>query len=168
MDTSRHRQQPARDLLTAYHEAGHAVMAHLCGQRITRVEIVGDDEHAGSCSALRPSPVETPAADAAVPTAAIEARILCVCAGLVAEAEVSRSESWDEGRDDLDEAVRLAMKVVGDCERVIPFLEMAREHAADLLRRHWVAVEALAERLVESRVMAGAEVRKMLAAYLPE
>ena len=27
--------------LTAFHEAGHAVMAQLCGRQVTEVEIVG-------------------------------------------------------------------------------------------------------------------------------
>ena len=31
----------------AYHEAGHTVMAHLCGRAVRRVSIVGDEESAG-------------------------------------------------------------------------------------------------------------------------
>ena len=30
--------------LSAYHEAGHAVMAELCGRQVTEVEIIGDRE----------------------------------------------------------------------------------------------------------------------------
>ena len=35
----------ASQRLTAFHEAGHAVMAELCGRQVTAVEIVGDREH---------------------------------------------------------------------------------------------------------------------------
>ena len=42
--------------LTAFHEAGHAVMAELCGQHITKVEIEGDSEHSGSVQSLRFEP----------------------------------------------------------------------------------------------------------------
>jgi len=159
------RHDPLR--LTAYHEAGHAVMAQLCGQRITEVEIIGDAEHAGSVRSLRIHEEQEPDVDSSIPTAPIERSLLCLVAGMVAEAMVSGHRSWDEGCEDLDAAVRLAMQVVGDCERVLPFLEIAREHTEGLLESHWPAVEALASSLIERRRMTGEEVRRLLAPLLP-
>jgi ATP-dependent Zn protease len=153
--------------LTAYHEAGHAVIAQLCGQQITEVEIIGDDDHLGSVRSLRfPEPL-TPEHDPNMPTAPVERRLLCTAAGMVAEAMVSAREGWDESCEDLDAAVRLAMKVVDDCDRVVPFLEIVRDHTEELLRRNWVAVETLAEALIERRRMSGEEVRRLLAPLLP-
>jgi ATP-dependent Zn protease len=153
--------------LTAFHEAGHAVMAELCGQHVTEVEIVGDDEHAGSVRSLRFTEERPSEHDPAIPTAPDERRLLCTAAGMVAEALVSGRDGWDERCEDLDAAVRLAMRVVDDCENVVPFLEIVREHTEELLRRNWPAVEALADALIERRRMTGEEVRRLLSPYLP-
>ena len=52
--------------LTAFHEAGHAVMAQLCGRQVTEVEIIGDREHTGSVQSLAfpPDPADGPAPEA--------------------------------------------------------------------------------------------------------
>lgn len=142
-------------------------MAQLCGQQITEVEIVGDDDHLGSVRSLR-FPEETPANDdAEQATAPIERRLLCTVAGVVAEAMISGREGWDESSEDLDAAVRLAMKVVDDCDRILPFLDQVRSHAEDLLRSNWIAVETLAEALIDRRRMTGEEVRRLLAPLVP-
>ena len=154
--------------LTAYHEAGHAVMAQLCGRQITEVEIVGDEDLTGSVQSLRFADEDPSEHDPAVPTAPVERRLLCTAAGMVAESMVSGRRDWDEACEDLDLAVGLAMKVVDDCERVIPFLEIVREHTEDLLRRNWGAVEALADALIEHRSLSGEEVRQLLAPLLPD
>lgn len=153
--------------LTAFHEAGHAVMAQLCGQQITEVEIIGDDDHAGSVQSLRFVEEHPSEHDPAIPTAPIERRLLCIAAGMVAEAMVSGNPMWDESSKELDGAVRLAMQVVGDCERVLPFLEIVRDHTEDLLRVNWPAVELLANALLEERRMSGEEVRRLLGPVLP-
>lgn len=149
--------------LTAFHEAGHAVMAELCGQHLTRVEIEGDSEHAGSVESLRfpPDPSEN-----ASPAASIEARLKCVLAGTVAEGRVSGRDGWDESSEDVELAVRLAMQLVDDCEDVLPLLEDVREVVEDVLDRNWRAVEALAAELLGRRSLSGAEVRKLLAPFL--
>lgn len=154
--------------LTAVHEAGHAVMAELCGQQVTEVEVEGDDRHTGSVRSLRFVEEHPEEVDPHLPTAPLERRLLCTVAGMVAEAMASGRDGWDDGSEDLDAAVRLAIQVVGDCERVIPFLETARAHAEDLLRRHWTAVEILADALVARGRLSGEEVRRLTAGALPD
>jgi hypothetical protein len=156
----------AADRLTAFHEAGHAVMAELCGQHLTRVEIEGDTEHTGTVQSLRfpPDPAEDASPEAAA--ASVEARLKCVLAGTVAEGRVSGREGWEEGSEDLDLAVRLGMRLVDDCEDVLPLLEDVREVVHDELVRNWAAVEALAVELLARRSLSGAEVRKLLAPLL--
>jgi hypothetical protein len=148
------------DCLTAVHEAGHAVMAELCGRLLTEVEIVGDREHAGSVQsrAFNPSP------DAE--TEDIERQLKIILAGTVAEAMVSGRKGWDETSEDLDAAVRLGMQLVDDCEDVLPLLEDIGTDVERDLRRHWPAVEMLVVELLDRKALTGSEVRKLLADVL--
>jgi hypothetical protein len=148
--------------LTAYHEAGHAVMAQLCGQQITRVEIVGDADHTGSVYSLR-FPASPDSGDG---SGDIEDRLKCTLAGIVAEAIASGREEWDEKSEDLDLAVRLAMQLVDDCEAVLPFLEQYRRDIERELRDRWAAVELLAIELLHRKALTGTEVRKLLGTLL--
>ncbi len=141
-------------------------MAHLCGQIVTCVEVYGDAEHSGSVSCLRFREQPRWAHDSSLPSAFYEARILCLVAGLAAETILDGSTRWLESDDDLNEAVRLALRIVGSCERVVPLLEQARDHAIELLQRHWPAVELLAGTLLRQGSLSGEELRRLLAPLL--
>lgn len=149
--------------LTAFHEAGHAVMAQLCGRQVTEVEIVGDREHTGTVHSLAfpPDPADGAATEAENDD--VERQLKVILAGTVAEAMVSGRQGWDETSEDLDAAVRLGMRLVDDCEDVLPLLS---DIAADVerdLRRQWPAVEMLAIELLRRKTLTGSEVRKLLA-----
>ena len=148
--------------LTAYHEAGHALASELYGQVLTRVEILGDTEHSGTTETLRflVDPDEGGSSRASIE--AIENRLRCVLAGMVAETMVSEREGWNESSEELELAVRLAMKLVDDCEDVLPLLEDLRADLENVLREHWTAVERLADELVRRKSLSGAEVRQIL------
>ena len=152
--------------LTAFHEAGHAVMAQLCGRQVTEVEIVGDREHTGMVHSLvfPPDP-----ADGAAPEAEnddVERQLKVILAGKVAEAMVSGRRGWDETSEDLNVAVRLGMRLVDDCEDVLPLLEGIGADVERDLNRHWSAVEMLADELLDRKTLTGSEVRKLLADVL--
>lgn len=149
--------------LTAYHEAGHAVMAHLGGQRITGLELLDSGELAGACTTLRRIPVHLSTES----LESLEHHVRCLLAGVVAEARVSGREGWDEACADLDLAVRLAMRLVGDCERVLPYLEAVRERVEAELATSWTAVEALAEVLLAAGSLDGAAATAVLERMLP-
>ena len=162
MTDGRANKTPTTDAerLTAFHEAGHAVMAELCGRLLTEVEIVGDREHTGSVQsrAFNPTP-DTESDD-------IERHLKIILAGTVAEATVSGRQGWDETSEDLDAAVRLGMRLVDDCEDVLPLLEnLGADVKRDLLR-HWQAVETLAAELLDRKALTGSEVRKLLTPLL--
>ena len=146
--------------LTAFHEAGHAVMAELCGRLLTEVEIVGDREHTGSVQSLSFTP--DPEAEAED----IERHLKIILAGTVAEAMVSGRQGWDETSEDLDAAVRLGMRLVDDCEDVLPLLAGTGADVERDLRRNWSAVEMLVAELLDRKAMTGSEVRKLLADVL--
>ena len=149
--------------LTAFHEAGHAVMAELCGRQVTEVEIVGDPEHTGSVHSLAfpPDPGEGDTSDAELED--IERQLKIILAGTVAEAVVTGREEWDETSEDLDAAVRLAMRLVDDCEDVLPLLAAIKADVESKLRARWPAVETVAEVLIARKSLTGTEIRKLLA-----
>lgn len=148
----------------AYHEAGHAVMAELCGQRVVRVDILGDGDHTGWCHSLRLLPALDEVVGPELPTASLERRILCLCAGPVAESIVAGTRVWNEVSDDLDAAVRLVLQLVGECDRVMPYLETVREHTEEVLKAHWATVERVAGELMRRGSLSGDEVRRLIAA----
>ena len=148
------------DRLTAFHEAGHAVMAELCGRLLTEVEIVGDREHTGSVQPLAFLP--NPDAEAED----IERHLKIVLAGTVAETIISGRQGWDETSEDLDAAVRLGMRLVDDCEDVLPLLQDIGADVKQDLDRHWPAVEMLATELLDRKTLTGSEVRNLLKQHL--
>jgi len=149
--------------LTAYHEAGHAVMAELCGRQVTEVEIVGDPEHTGSVHSLAFPPDRGEGSSSHAENEDIERQLKIIVAGTVAEAVHSGREDWDETSEDLDAAVRLAMRLVDDCEEVLPLLGEIRVEVEKDLLAHWPAVEAVAVELLERRALTGSELRRLLA-----
>jgi len=152
--------------LTAFHEAGHAVMADLCGRFLTEVEIVGDREHTGMVHSLAFPPDPEGGAMPQAETEDVELQLKIILAGTVAEAMVSGRQGWDETSGDLDAAVRLGMRLVDDCEDVLPLLEDIGADVERDLRRHWQAVEILARELLDRKTLTGSEVRKLLADVL--
>jgi hypothetical protein len=149
--------------LTAVHEAGHALMAELCGQQIMSVEIVGDTEHAGTTEALRLLADPDESVTSSDAREAVECRLKCLLAGVVAESMVSGRRRWDDTTGDLDLAVRLAMKLVDDCEDVLPLLEDIAAELETELERRWPAVDMLAGELLRRKRLSGSEVRQLLA-----
>ena len=152
--------------LTAFHEAGHAVMAELCGRLLTEVEIVGDREHTGSVQSLAFPPDPADGAQSGEETEDVERRLKIILAGIVAEAVLSGREDWDETSEDLDLAVRLAMRLVDDCEDVLPLLSDIGADVRRDLHAHWPAVERLANELIDRKTMTGSEVRRLLTPLL--
>ena len=79
---------------------------------------------------------------------------------------VSGRKGWNETSEDLDAAVRLGMRLVDDCEDVLPLLEDIGADVKRNLDRHWSAVEMLARELLNRKTMTGSEVRKLLTPLL--
>lgn len=146
--------------LIAFHEAGHAVVGHLLGQRVTQLQISGDAHPVGVCHLQRfpaaPNP-ESPAGRAAAGE-----RILCLIAGLLAEGRAAGRDGWDEASGELDEAVRLALRLTGDCEQALALLQRARGQAEKLLDGSWPLVVALAEALEQRRRLTADEVAEVM------
>src|SRR5882762_5398168 len=91
---------------TAYHEAGHAVVALALGRTVHRVTILPEREHLGQCEfrkgGLRPSEDW------------LEREILIALGGIAAEARHTGVYAWDGAARDRQYVRRLAVQRAGE------------------------------------------------------
>lgn len=126
---------------TAYHEAGHAVVAYYMGLAIESVSIVEDEESRGR--------VHSPLPEGFQPDEQREGNIevleshLAVCLAGATAQELFTGEFVELEGNDLYGATRL-MGSLGDTAS-----DEAEQRAKDILRTEWTTVEALAARLLE-------------------
>src|SRR3954447_26805836 len=97
--------ESSSDKATAYHEAGHAVMALALGRPVAGVSVRAAREHLGICEFGKA--VFRPSEDW------LEREILISLAGLAAEARHTGEYSWDAASRDNDYAEDLARQRAG-------------------------------------------------------
>jgi hypothetical protein len=145
---------PPYDEATAYHEAGHAVVALALGRPVHRVSVLPDRERLGQCAFAR---------GAFRPTDDwLEREILIALGGLAAEARHTGSYAWDEAGFDRLYVRRLAVQRAGErqADRLERRLLAKAEH---LLARaaHWRAVELIAGELLCRGTISGRAARHL-------
>jgi plasmid stabilization system protein ParE len=144
--------EPTHDEATAYHEAGHAVMALILGRPVHAVSILPDRDLLGLCefgkAAVRPSEDW------------IEREMLISLGGLAAEARHTGTYAWDQADRDLQYVRDLAEQRAGPrrAQRLERRLLSKAEH---LLGKegHWRAVERIAAELLRRGTVSGLAVR---------
>ena len=121
---------PVHDIHTAYHEAGHAVMALALGRNIQRVTIEPDPKRLGACEikkgSFRPSPD------------VLETSVLIFYGGLVAEGRYRGQYCWAGAGQDLRD-IRYLCGMRASGEKAIERLEQRpvhRDAEANELRSH--------------------------------
>src|SRR5437763_5391884 len=134
--------EPTSDQVTAYHEAGHAVVALTLGRPIACVSILPDREHLGVCEFGKG--VYRPSEDW------LEREILIALGGIAAEARLTGDYAWDAADRDRLYVHGLAVQRAGErqADRLIRRLLAKAEH---LLAKdgHWRAVERIAAELLQ-------------------
>jgi ATP-dependent Zn protease len=139
---------------TAYHEAGHAVIALALGRAVDRVTIVPDQQHAGLCEFHKGS--VRPSEDW------LEREILIALGGIAAEARHTGTYAWDGAARDEQVVRNLTVQRAGErrAGRLQRRLLAKVEH---LLARedHWRAVEIIAAELVRLGTISGRTVRHL-------
>src|SRR5688572_7589067 len=91
---------------TAYHEAGHAVVALALGRPVTQVTIVADRDTLGLCEFGKGT--FKPSADW------LEREMLIALGGLAAEARFTGDYAWDAAHHDCRYVRRLAVERAGE------------------------------------------------------
>lgn len=144
----------ADDQTTAYHEAGHAVVAMSLGQPVHRVSIVPNQDHLGRCEFGKGR--SRPSEDW------LERQILISLGGIAAEARHTGHYAWDMARRDVLYVRRLAVQRAGErqADRLQRRLLAKVEH---LLARdaHWLAVQKIAAELMRCGTISGRAARQL-------
>ncbi len=139
---------------TAYHEAGHAVVALALGRPVQQVSILPDRELLGVCKFGKS--VHRPAHDW------LEREILIALGGLAAEARHTGSYNWGGADRDRQSVRRLAILRAGErqAERLERRLLSKVEH---LLAQegHWLAVQLIVAELLRCGVISGRAARHL-------
>jgi len=157
-------RQPAR-LSTAFHEAGHAVIARSLGLKIHSATIVpvtgihGRVEHANP---LRGIHLDYDGSDRAHRRA--ETAIIVCLAGPAAQRR-HKPQSWRSyhGQSDHSRAADLALSLNGSDEATNAHLKYLAVVARDMVAAQWPLIEQVAGALIERQTLTGAELAGVLA-----
>lgn len=146
-------QEPtAADLLTAYHEAGHAVVALTLGRDVHRVSILPNQTRLGQCELKK---------GVKVPKDWLETEVLILLAGVAAEGRISGRYCWDGASRDLRHARALTESRAGNARQAERLERRWLDKVEFLLDapENWLAVEMLAQDLVERKTISGRSAR---------
>jgi ATP-dependent Zn protease len=146
--------EPQYDETTAYHEAGHAVVALALGRPVQRVSVLPDRVHLGLCEfgkgAFRPTEDW------------LEREMLIALGGVAAEARHTDNYAWDGAARDLQYVRLLAVQRAG--ERRAQKLErrlLAKVEHLLAQEGHWRAVELIATELLRCGAISGRAARHL-------
>lgn len=153
-ESSIENMEPTYQPATAYHEAGHAVLALILGRPVQRVSILPDSLHAGHC-ALGKS-VFRPSEDW------LEREMLIALGGIAAEAKHSGDYAWGGAARDQQYVWQLAVQRAGErrAERLQRRLLAKAEHLL-AQETHWRAVELIAAELLRCGAISGRTARHL-------
>jgi len=138
---------------TAYHEAGHAVVALVLGRPVHAVSIRPDHQHAGTCCFGKP--VFRPTEDW------LEREVLISLAGLAAEAAFTGDYCWDGAARDLQYARGLLLQRGGNQRAADRLERRSLSKVEHILSRpaNWRAVQKLAGELLRAGEISGRAAR---------
>lgn len=149
MDDSSHRRA------TAYHEAGHAVVALSLGRSIQRVSIVANEHRLGHCEFKKGAAKKT--------DDLIEAEILILLGGLAAEARETGEYGWLEAGQDLRDVRVLTHRRAGAAAKAERLERRLLDKVEHLLSQpgRWDAVERIAGELLKHEAISGRAARHL-------
>jgi ATP-dependent Zn protease len=142
------------DEATAYHEAGHAVVALALGRPVHKVTVLPDRERLGHCRFAKA--VVRPSDDW------VEIEMLIALAGLAAEARHTGTYGWEEAGRDLRYVRKLAAGRAGN--RSVERLEKRVLAKVEYLladEGHWAAVSLIAAELLRHGTISGRAARHL-------
>lgn len=155
------KEPTKRQWETAYHEAGHAVAAHLLEVRYKYVTIIPDEDSSGH---LRPFALGKGIEYSLRARQRLEPRIMAALAGPIAAATYRGRQNHRAAASDDHQVTQLAMALTGssgECEAYIRWLTI---RIRDMLTTEtaWWMVEALAAALIERKHIPFGDARQIM------
>jgi ATP-dependent Zn protease len=144
-------------ILTAYHEAGHAVMALLMGRSIQKVSIIPSQNRLGACTIQKGRAKQV--------QDKLEAEILILLAGMAAEGRKSGRYNVQGAAQDLQAVERLALARSGNSRQATKLVHKMLDKTQHLLanKATWAAVKVIADELIEHESISGRAAKHHLA-----
>jgi len=143
------------EIATAYHEAGHAIVAVALGKPVLRVTIERNSMRLGQCqmSHRRGQPVKDE----------LEVQMMILLAGVITEARFTGDYNWDGARQDMIGIRRLSRVRAGSDSQAERLQQKLLSKTDHLLNQpgYWKAVIALAEELKKVKSMSGRAVQHL-------
>ncbi len=136
-------------ILTAYHEAGHAVMALLMGRSVQKVSIIPSQNKLGVCTIQKGRAKQV--------QDKLEAEVLILLAGMAAEGRKSGKYNVQGAGQDLKQVEKLAMSRAGNIKAAQKFFHKMLDKTQHLLsdQTTWKAVKVIAAELIEHESISG-------------
>jgi ATP-dependent Zn protease len=141
--------------ITAFHEAGHAVVALALGRGVQRVSILPDETRLGVCE-IRKGAVKPSNDD-------LETAILIFLGGLAAEARLTGVYGWAGASEDLREVHAMCLARAGNDKRAEKLVRRMISKAEHLLEQPgmWAATQRLAAELMSRTTISGRAARHL-------
>lgn len=141
--------EPAQETLTAYHEAGHAVMALLMGRSVQKVSIIPSKNRLGVCTIQKGRAKQV--------QDKLEAEMLILLAGMAAEGRKSGRYNVQGASQDLRGVEKLALSRSGNAKQASKHIHRMLDKTQHLLsdKATWKAVKVIATELLEHESISG-------------
>lgn len=149
--------EPAR---TAYHEAGHFIVAHALGMKPRRVTIARRGESLGRVHCA--PGYATDGSSAEGDDERMEHDAIYSLAGYLAEKRFSESADVEMARHDLEHAGELAERLSGSAAEVERRYNALMARAAEAVEKNWPQIEKVAGALLERRTLSRKDVLALL------
>ena len=135
--------------LTAYHEAGHAVMALLMGRSVQKVSIIPSQNRLGAVTMQKGRSKQV--------QDKLEADILILLAGMAAEGRKSGQYNLGGAKQDLQMVEKLALSRAGNPKQATKLIQKTLDKTQHILsqKANWLAVKIIAQELVEHGSISG-------------
>jgi hypothetical protein len=158
-----------RELATAFHEAGHAVVAYRLRYAPRSATIIAEADYAGQVAhpnVLRGINLEIDGSDQARLRAE---RLIKICLAGPAAQRHHRPTSFRrwQAQSDYDLAADLALHVTGGGESATMFLRWLEVVTKDLVTGSWPQIEAVAAALMQHKRLTGTQVKAAIEATMP-
>ena len=154
MNEPRTTPTPA-ETATAYHEAGHAVIALVLGRPVQRVSIQPNQLRLGQCELKKGT--FRPSQDA------LETEILILLGGLAAEARHTGQDGWGGASHELRGVRNLSRMRAATLKQVERLERRLLDKTEHLLNQpaNWQAVKLIAEELLKQTTISGRAARHL-------